>query len=57
MLKSSGLILQPSEGIDLPVVEGFLSVKNIIAPAELWIDDDCEIVTVEMKEMDLKYSC
>ena len=32
MLKSSGLILQPSEGIDLPVVVvGFNCVKNCIA--------------------------
>ena len=41
MLKFSGLILQLSEGIGLPVVVGgFLCVENIIASTELWVDED-----------------
>ena len=34
----------------------FIRVKSIIAPTELWVDDDFEIVAVEKKEVDPKYS-
>ena len=56
-LKFSGLILQLSEGIGLPVVVVFLSVfKDIIASTELRVDDDFEIIAVEVKGMDPKYT-
>jgi len=33
-----------------------ICVKNIIASTELWVDDDFEMIAVEVKEMDLKYT-
>ena len=45
MLKSSGLILQLSEGTGLPISgRGVISVKNFIATSELWVDDDFEMM-------------
>jgi hypothetical protein len=35
----------------------FVCVKNIIASTELWVDDGFEIVAVEVKGMDHKYTC
>ena len=59
MLKSSGLILQLSEGICLSmvvvVVGGVICAKNFIAATELWVDDGFEMITVEVKGMDPKY--
>ena len=54
MLKSSGLILQLSLRIGLPVVEGFLSALKI--SLRLWSsgNDDFEMITVEVKGMDPK---
>ena len=34
----------------------FIGVKNFIAATELWADDDFEIITVEVKGMDPKYT-
>jgi hypothetical protein len=34
----------------------FICVKNIIACVELWVDDDFEMIAVEVKVMDLKYT-
>ena len=34
----------------------FICVKNIIASVELWVDEDFEMITVEMKEKDPKYT-
>jgi len=34
----------------------FICVKNIIAPTEVWVDDDFEMIAVEVKGMDLKYT-
>jgi hypothetical protein len=35
---------------------GVLCVKNIIASTELWVDDDIEMITVELKGMGPKYT-
>ena len=35
---------------------GVLCVKNIIASTELWVDDDCEMIAVELKGMGPKYT-
>ena len=32
----------------------FIGVKNFIAPTELWVDDDFEIIAAEVKGMDPK---
>jgi len=57
MLNSSRLILQLSEGIGLPVLVGFfIFVKNIIACTELGVGDDFEMIAVEVKGMDPKYT-
>ena len=58
ILKFSVLILQLSEGIGLPVVVGggFIFVKNIIASTELWVDEDFEMIAVEVKGMDAKFT-
>jgi len=32
----------------------FICVKNIIASTELWVDEDCEMIAVEVKGMDPK---
>jgi hypothetical protein len=54
MLKFSGLILQRSERIGLPVMVGFfISVKNNFASTELWVDENFEMIAVEMEGMDL----
>jgi hypothetical protein len=34
----------------------FIGVKNFIAPTELWVDDDFEIIAAEVKGMDPKYT-
>ena len=34
----------------------FICVKNIIASTELWVDEDFEMIAVEVKEMDPKYT-
>jgi hypothetical protein len=34
----------------------FICVKNCIARAELWIDEDFEMIAVEVKGMDPKYT-
>jgi len=34
----------------------FICVENMIACAELWVDDDFEMITVEVKGMDLIYT-
>jgi hypothetical protein len=56
MLKFSGLILQPSEGIGLLVVVVFLCVKNTIASTELWVDRDFEMIADEVKGKDPIYT-
>jgi len=53
MLKSSGMILQLSEGIVLPVVVGFLSVLKISLPP-CSVGEDFEMIAVEVKGMDPK---
>jgi hypothetical protein len=35
---------------------GFICVKNFIACTELWVDEDVEMIAVEVKGMDPKYS-
>jgi len=54
MLKSSGLILQLSEGISLSVVVGFISVLKISLPP-CSVGEDFEMIAVEVKGMDPKY--
>jgi hypothetical protein len=56
MLKFLGLILQLSGEIGLPVVVRFSSVKNFISCTELWVDEDFEMIAVEVKGLDPKYS-
>ena len=34
----------------------FICVKNVVAATELWIDDDFEMIAVEVKGMDPKYT-
>ena len=34
----------------------FICVKNIIASTELWVDEDFEMIAVEVKGMDPKYT-
>jgi hypothetical protein len=34
----------------------FICVKNYIACAELWVDEDFEMITVEVKGIDPKYT-
>jgi len=34
----------------------FICVKNIIASTELWVDEDFEMIIVEVKGMDPKYT-
>jgi len=47
--------LQLTEWIVLPVVVGFfVYVKNFIASKDLWLDDDFETITIEVKTMDPK---
>ena len=56
MLKSSGLILQLSEVVGLPVLGGGICVKNFIADTEFWVDDGFEMIAVEAKGLDPKYT-
>jgi hypothetical protein len=56
VLRSSELTSQPSEEIGLPLVVGFLCVKNFITCTEFWVDEDAEMIAVEVKGMDPKYS-
>jgi len=57
MLKPSVVILQLSEGIGLRVLLGvFIYVKNIIAFTELCVGVDFEMIAVEVKGMDSKYT-
>ena len=35
---------------------GFIYFKNFIAATELWVDDDFEMIAVEVKGMDPKYT-
>jgi len=52
MFKPSGLILKLSEKIILRVVVGaFICVKNIIAPTEVCVYGDFEMIAVEVKGM------
>jgi hypothetical protein len=42
---------------DVPVVgECFICVKNYITSADLWVDEDFEMIEVEVKCMDPKYT-
>jgi len=34
----------------------FICVKNIIASTEVWVDDDFEMIAVEVKGMNPKYT-
>jgi hypothetical protein len=34
----------------------FICVKNLIACTELWVDEDFEMITVEVKGIDPKYT-
>jgi hypothetical protein len=57
MLKYSGPTLQLSGEIGLPVVGGvFICVKNPIVSTELWVDEDFEMITVEVKGIDPKHT-
>ncbi len=47
MPKSSGLILQLTEGIGLG--GGLNCVKNFFAAMELWVDDEFEMSAFEVK--------